>query len=154
MRGKRIPKRKIQPDPKFDSLIISKFINQVMERGKKSTAQRIVYGCFDLISEKTKQDPLEIFDQALKNVTPILEVKSKRIGGANYQIPVEVRGDRRLALALRWIIAAAAEKKGKRMMEKLAEEIMAAANKQGGAFAKKEDVHRMADANRAFAHFA
>ena len=154
MRGKRIPKRKIQPDPKFESLIIAKFINQVMERGKKSTAQRIVYGCFDLISEKTKQDPLEIFDQALKNVTPILEVKSKRIGGANYQIPVEVRGDRRLALALRWIIAAAAEKKGKPMIEKLAEEIIAASNKQGGAFAKKEDVHRMADANRAFAHFA
>ena len=154
MRGKRIPKRKIQPDPKFESLIIAKFINQVMERGKKSTAQRIVYGCFDLISEKTKQDPLEIFDQALKNVTPILEVKSKRIGGANYQIPVEVRGDRRLALALRWIIAAAAEKKGKKMQEKLAEEIIAASNKQGGAFAKKEDVHRMADANRAFAHFA
>jgi len=154
MRGKRIPKRKIQPDPKFESLVVAKFINQVMERGKKSTAQRIVYGCFDLISEKTKQDPLEIFDQALKNVTPILEVKSKRIGGANYQIPVEVRGDRRLALALRWIIAAAAEKKGKKMQEKLAEEIIAASNKQGGAFAKKEDVHRMADANRAFAHFA
>jgi small subunit ribosomal protein S7 len=154
MRGKRIPKRQIEPDPKFESLVIAKFINQVMERGKKSTAQRIVYGCFDLISEKTKQDPLEIFDQAIKNVTPVLEVKSKRIGGANYQIPVEVRGSRRLTLTLRWIIAAAAEKKGKQMMEKLAEEIIAASNKQGGAFAKKEDVHRMADANRAFAHFA
>ncbi|MFH1366903.1 MAG: 30S ribosomal protein S7 [Patescibacteria group bacterium] len=153
MRSKQAKKRKIAADPKFSSVVIAKFINQVMRQGKKSTAQRLFYKSFDIISEKTKKDPLEIFDLALKNVSPAVEVKSKRIGGANYQIPMEVRGDRRQALAFRWILGAAREKKGKEMAEKLAEELIAASQKTGAAMAKREDVHRMAEANRAFAHF-
>lgn len=154
MRGKPSPKRNILADPKFNSLVIAKFINLVMERGKKSVAQRVVYDCFDIISEKTQHDPLEIFDRAVKNVSPVLEVKSRRVGGANYQIPIEVRGDRRLALGLRWIIEAAKNRGGKPMREKLAEEFMEASERRGDAMKKKEDVQRMAEANRAFAHFA
>jgi len=154
MRSKRFPKREIKPDPKFNDVTIAKFINHVMRRGKKTVAQRIVYKTFDIISERTKSDPLEIFEEALKNVSPVLEVISRRIGGANYQIPVEVRPDRRLTLAMRWIINAAKEKKGKQMPEKLADEIILASKKEGAAFAKKEEVHRMAESNRAFAHFA
>lgn len=153
MRSKPAKKRIIAPDPKFGSSVIAKFINQIMRKGKKSTAQRLFYKSFDIISEKTKKDPLEIFDMALKNVAPAVEVKSKRIGGANYQIPMEVRGDRRQALAFRWILGAAREKKGKEMAEKLAEELIAASQKTGAAMAKRDDVHRMAEANRAFAHF-
>lgn len=154
MRGKPSPKRNILADPKFNSIVIAKFINLVMERGKKSVAQRVVYDCFDIISEKTQHDPLEIFDRAVKNVSPVLEVKSRRVGGANYQIPIEVRGDRRLALGLRWIIEAAKNRGGKPMREKLAEEFMEASERRGDAMKKKEDVQRMAEANRAFAHFA
>lgn len=154
MRGKRAPKRKILPDPKYRSTNIAKFINYVMKRGKKTVAQKIVYGAFDLLKEKTKQDPLDIFDQAIKNVSPMLEVKSRRIGGANYQIPVPVRGERRFFLASHWILDAALSKKGKPMTEKLANELLAAYNNQGDAIKKKQDVHRMAEANRAFAHFA
>lgn len=154
MRGKQVPKRKIQPDPKYNSIVIAKFINHIMRRGKKSTAERIVYNTFDLIQQKIKKDPLEIFDQAIKNVSPVVEVKARRIGGANYQIPVEVRGDRRLTLAMRWIIEATNDRKGKPIQEKLAQELMDAANQQGAAIKKKEDVYRMAEANRAFAHFA
>ncbi len=154
MRHKRAVKRTIAPDARFNSVPLAKFINVVMTRGKKSTATRIVYGAFGLIQEKTKQEPIEVFDRAIRNVAPILEVKSKRIGGANYQVPIEVRGDRKLALAFRWIIGAARSRKGKPMLEKLAEELMAAANKEGDAIKKREDVHRMAEANRAFAHFA
>lgn len=154
MRSKRATKRKIAPDPKYNNVVIQKFINQLMRKGKKSVAQKIIYKCFDIIKEKTNKDPLEVFDRAIKNVSPILEVKSKRIGGANYQIPMEVRSDRRLALAMRWIIEAAQSRKGKPMREKLAQELSDAANHQGEAIKKKEDVHRMAEANRAFAHFA
>lgn len=154
MRGKQIPKRSIQPDPKFNNETISKFVNYVMERGKKSTAQKIVYDAFEIISQNTKRDPLEVFDQAMKNVTPNVEVRSRRIGGANYQIPVEVRGDRRNALAFRWILEAARSKKGKSMKDKLASELMSAAKGEGDAIKKREDVHRMAESNRAFAHFA
>lgn len=154
MRGKQAPKRVIAPDPKFNSVTIAKLINYVMERGKKTVAQSIVYGAFDIISAKSKQDPIEIFEKAMKNVTPILEVRSRRVGGANYQVPVEVRGDRKLALAFRWLLIAAAGRKGKPMAEKLAEELMAAAKNEGAAIKKREDVHRMAEANRAFAHFA
>ncbi|MDD5342264.1 MAG: 30S ribosomal protein S7 [Patescibacteria group bacterium] len=154
MRGNKAARRKIEADPKHNNLIIAKFINYVMRRGKKSVAQAIIYDMLDDISKKTKQDPLEIFDRGLKNVTPILEVKSRRIGGANYQIPVEVRGDRRITLAMRWLIKAAQTRKGMPMSQKLAEEFIAAANNQGEAIKKKEDVHRMAEANRAFAHFA
>ena len=154
MRGKQAPKRKILPDPKFNSLVIAKFINHIMERGKKTVAQKIVYGAFDIISQKTKQDPLEVFDQAMKNVAPEVEVKSKRVGGANYQVPFSVPKDRGLALAFRWIIQAAKSRKGKPMKEKLSGEILEAFNNQGTAIKKKQDMYRMAQANRAFAHFA
>lgn len=154
MRGKRAPKRKILPDPKYKSVHIAKFINYIMRKGKKSLAQNIVYQTFDILKERTKQDPIEIFEQAVKNVSPALEVRSRRIGGANYQIPVPVRGDRKLALAYRWIIEAARSKKGKPMQEKLAAELLAAYNNEGAAIKKKQDMHRMAEANRAFAHFA
>ncbi|MFA6271826.1 MAG: 30S ribosomal protein S7 [Patescibacteria group bacterium] len=154
MRGKQAPKRVIEPDLKYNSVVIGKFINLVMTRGKKSVAERVLYDCFDIIAEKTKKDPLEVFNLAMKNVSPVVEVKSRRIGGANYQIPIEVKGDRRQALAMRWIIGAAQSRKGKPMREKLAQELMEASENQGTAIKKKEDVHRMADANRAFAHFA
>lgn len=152
MRGKT-PKRNIIPDPKFNSVTIAKFINKIMQRGKKSTAQRVVYDSFDIIKEKTKKDPLEIFDGAIKNVAPDVEVKSRRIGGGNYQIPIAVMGDRRNALAYRWIIKAARERKGVPMRSKLAEELMAAFNKEGAAIKKRTDTYKMAEANRAFAHF-
>lgn len=129
-------------------------MNQIMSRGKKTTAQRVVYGAFDIIAEKKKKPPLDVFTAAIRNVSPLLEVKSRRIGGANYQVPVEVKGDRKLALAMRWIIGASRHRKGKPMAEKLAQELMDAADKQGEAIKKRDDVHRMAEANRAFAHFA
>ena len=154
MRGKKAPKRIIAPDPKFSSVAIAKLINYVMERGKKSTAQAVIYNCFAIISEKTKQNPMDVFDKAMKNVTPILEVRSRRVGGANYQVPVEVRGDRKLTLAYRWLLIAARDRKGKPMAEKLADELIAASKNEGTAIKKREDVHRMAEANRAFAHFA
>ena len=154
MRGKQAPKRKIKPDFKYNSLVVAKFINYIMRRGKKTAAQKVVYGCFDIISEKTKKDPQEIFDNAMKNIMPSLEVIGKRIGGANYQIPVPVRGDRRYTLGMRWLIAAAKSRKGKPMSERLASEIMEAANGEGAAVKKRNDVHKMAESNRAFAHFA
>jgi small subunit ribosomal protein S7 len=153
MRGKRAPKRVIAPDQKFNSVSIAKLINYIMHGGKKSTAQRIVYNMLDIISEKTKQDPLVVFDQAIKNISPQLEVRSRRVGGANYQIPIEVRGERKYALACRWILAAARARKGKPMEGKLADELMAAAKNEGAAMKKKEDTLRMAESNRAFAHF-
>jgi len=154
MRGKQAPKRELNPDPMYHSTLIAKFINYIMQRGKKTVAQSIVYGAFEIIKEKTKQDPLTVFDAAMKNVAPILEVKSKRVGGANYQVPIEVRGERRIALAMRWLIGAASGKKGKPMKVKLAQELMEASMNQGDAVKKRADVHRMAEANRAFAHFA
>ena len=146
--------RELSPDPIYNSIRISKFINYVMRKGKKSIARKIVYAAFDIIREKTKKDPLEIFEQAIQNAAPILEVRPKRIGGATYQVPMEVKGDRRLALAIRWLIQAAKSRKGKPMKEKLAEELMDAANNTGVAVKKKKDTHRMAEANKAFAHFA
>lgn len=154
MRGKKAPKRQILPDPKFGNIQVAKFINYIMQDGKKTVAQKVVYECFDIISDKTKQDALEIFDKALKNVIPSLEVKSKRVGGANYQVPMPVRGDRRYVLAFRWIIAAARAKKGKPMAHKLSSELIAAAAGEGDAVRKRQDVQKMAEANRAFAHFA
>ena len=154
MRGKQAPKRKIKPDPKFNNVMLAKFINYIMNDGKKSIAQKIVYGAFDFVSEKTKQDPMDVFDLAIKNVGPNVEVKGRRIGGANYQVPVVVSGDRKLQLANRWIIEASRKKKGKPMHLKLAEELMDAANGEGDAMKKKQDVHKMAEANKAFAHFA
>ncbi|MBU2566135.1 30S ribosomal protein S7 [Patescibacteria group bacterium] len=154
MRGKQAPSRSILPDPKYSSVSIAKFINYVMERGKKNTAQKIVYTALDQLEEKMKKPAMEVFEEALKNVSPLLEVKSRRVGGANYQIPLQVRADRRQQLAFRWIITAARAKKGKPMAEKLASELLAAAENQGDAVKKKQDVQRMAEANRAFAHFA
>ena len=154
MRGKPATKRKIKPDYKYNNLILSKMVNQVMRGGKKTVAEGIIYDCLDLIAQKSKQEPLSVFERAINNVSPVLEVKSRRIGGANYQIPVEVRGDRRLALALRWIIGAARSKKGRRMSMKLASELMEAAEMRGDAIKKKQDVQKMAESNRAFAHFA
>jgi len=154
MRGKRATKRQIKPDPKFNSLQIAKFINKIMERGKKTVAQKIVYEAFEIVTQKTKKEILEVFSQAIKNVSPALEVKGRRIGGANYQVPIVVSGERKLALAFRWLIEAAQKKKGRKMSERLAAELIAAANNEGDAVKKKQDVHKMAEANKAFAHFA
>jgi len=154
MRGKPAQKRKILPDIKYQSTVLAKFINSLMERGKKAVAQKIVYQAFDIIEKKTKEKALDVFDMALKNVMPAIEVRARRIGGANYQIPMPVRGDRRYQLAFRWIIGAAQAKKGRPMAEKLANELMGGAKGEGDAVKKRNDVHRMAEANRAFAHFA
>jgi len=152
-RGK-IAKRETFPDPIYNSVNVAKFINRIMQRGKKSVARKIVYDALNIIKEKTKKDPLEVFDKALENAAPLLEVKPKRVGGATYQVPMEVKGDRKLALAIRWIIGASRGKKGKPMCEKLAEELILTLNNEGTAIKKKEEMHRMAEANRAFAHFA
>jgi small subunit ribosomal protein S7 len=154
MRGKRAPKRQITPDPRYNSATIAKFINYVMVCGKKNTAQSIVYGAFDIIAEKTKKDPVEVFELAMKNVGPNLEVKGRRVGGANYQVPIQVKADRRMILASRWIIESARSRKGRPMAEKLAQELMEASNKEGVAMKKRENIQKMAEANRAFAHFA
>lgn len=146
-------KHQIEPDSRYNSVQVSKFINQVMKKGKKTIARKIVYGTFDKIQEKTKKEPLEVFNLAIENAAPLVEVKSKRVGGATYQIPVQVLGDRRIALSIRWILQAARSKKGKPMEEKLAEEMIEAAENKGTAVKKREDTHRMAEANRAFAHF-
>jgi len=137
-----------------NSAVVLKLVNQVMKQGKKSIARKIVSGAFDIIAEKLKKDPIEVYEQSIQNVSPMVEVRSKRVGGATYQVPVEVKGNRALSLALRWLLTAARSKKGKPMAEKLAEELMLAYKKEGTAFKKKEDTHRMAEANRAFAHFA
>jgi len=150
----KIKKHPIEPDPVYNNVIVAKFINQIMRKGKKTIARKVVYGAFDIIKEKTKKDPLEVFEKALENASPLLEVKSRRVGGATYQVPVEVKGKRKLTLAMRWIILGAKSKKGKPMREKLAQELMDAYNNTGWAIKKKSDTHRMAEANRAFAHFA
>lgn len=154
MRGKQAPKRKIKPDPKYNSVTIAKFINYIMERGKKALAQKVVYQAFDAIQIETKKEAVDVFERALKNVTPVLEVKTRRIGGAHYQIPIQVRGDRRNVLAFRWIIQSAKGHKGISMNKRLAKELILASNEEGGAVAKRQDVQRMAESNRAFAHFA
>jgi small subunit ribosomal protein S7 len=154
MRKKRVYKKFHQPDVVHGRVELGRFINYVMKDGKKSTAEKLVYTAFDKVKEVTKEDPLVVFDRAMENVMPLLEVASKRVGGANYQVPREVRPERRFVLALRWIIGAARAKKGKGMADKLAEEIIAASKNEGSAIKKKLDMHRMAEANRAFAHFA
>ncbi|MFA5076582.1 MAG: 30S ribosomal protein S7 [Patescibacteria group bacterium] len=154
MRGKPAPKRPIKADSKYNSVVVTKFINYLMRDGKKSTARQVMYSAFDIISEKTKKNPVEVFDAAIKNVGPLLEVRSKRVGGANYQIPYPVRGERRNSLAFRWILTAAKGRKGMPMGKRLASELIDAYNKEGAAVKKREDTHRMAEANRAFAHFA
>lgn len=152
-RKRVVAKRKITPDPKQNSVLVAKFINNLMKQGKKSTAQAIMYGAFDIISEKAKEDPLTVFQSAVENVRPSVEVKSRRVGGSTYQVPTEVRPARRQALSMRWIINFARARGEKTMAAKLAAELMDAANKRGAAVKKKEDTHRMAEANKAFAHY-
>ena len=147
-------KHPVAPDYKYNSVKVAKFINYIMERGKKTVARRIVYDAFDIIQKKMETEPKAVFEQAIKNVSPVLEVKGRRIGGANYQVPIEVAEPRRTTLSMRWILAAARAKKGRRMAERVAEELMEAKEKLGSAMKKREDVHRMAEANKAFAHFA
>ena len=147
-------KHKVAPDRVYNDAEVAKFINKVMDSGRKSIAQRIVYQAFDIIKQQTKKEPLEVFKMAIENAMPVLEVKPKRIGGATYQVPMEVRGERRLALATKWILDAARGKKGKPMAEKLSEELILASKNEGSAMKKKADTHRMAEANKAFAHFA
>lgn len=148
-----VPKREVLPDPKFNEVLVTKFISVVMHQGKKAVAERMVYGAFNIIQNKSKKDPIEVFKEALKNIKPAVETKSRRVGGANYQVPVEVKPSRKLTLALRWIREYARERSEKGMMEKLAAEIMDAAEKRGGAVKKRDDVHKMAESNKAFAHF-
>ena len=146
-------KREILPDPKFGNITLAKFMNHVMVSGKKSVAERIVYGALDIVEERLKKSPVEVFEEALDNVAPLVEVKSRRVGGSTYQVPVEVRSDRKVALAMRWIIEASRKRGEKGMKLRLAGEVLDAVQNRGTAFKKKEDTHRMADANKAFAHF-
>ena len=142
------------PDAVYDDILVAKFINQIMLDGKKTIAQKIVYGSFDIIKEQNKKDPLDVFKLAIQNVSPVLEVKPRRVGGATYQVPMEVKGNRKLSLAMKWIISSSRNKKGKAMKFKLAEELLEASENKGNSVKKKENVHKMAEANRAFAHFA
>ena len=148
-----IAKRDVLPDPIYNSKIVTKLINNIMLDGKKSTAQRIVYQAFDIIKDKEQKSPLEVFESALNNVMPVLEVKARRVGGATYQVPIEIRPERRQTLGLRWLVEYARKRNEKTMSQKLAAEILDAINNNGGAFKKKEDTHRMAEANKAFAHY-
>jgi len=152
-RRREVPKRNILPDPKFGSQDVSKFVNTLMHSGKKSVAERIIYGAFDIISSRGGKDPLIVFNDAVNNTKPLVEVKSRRVGGANYQVPVEVRPSRRMALAMRWLREAARKRNEKSMDQRLAAEMLEAAENRGGAVKKRDEVHRMAEANRAFAHF-
>jgi len=152
-RRREVPKRPIMPDPKYNSVIVAKFINGIMRKGKKSLARRIFYNAMDIIAKRSKEDPLKVFEKALENVKPIVEVRSRRIGGATYQVPVEVRPERRQALAIRWLVSYAKARGEKSMAERLAGELLDAYHEKGAAFKKKEDTHRMAEANKAFAHY-
>lgn len=152
--GLKFKKKVIMPDTVYNDIVVAKFINQVMLNGKKTVAQKIVYGAFDLIKEQTKKEPLDVFRLAIQNVSPMLEVKPKRVGGATYQVPMEVKGNRKLSLAMKWMINSAKDKKGKAMKFKLAEELIEASENKGNSVRKRENVHKMAEANRAFAHFA
>ncbi len=154
MRRKLKVKRELKPDYQYDSVKVEKLINYVMERGKKNAARKVVYEAFDVVKEKTKTEPLEIYEEALKNIGPLMEIRSKRVGGANYQVPHEGRPERRMALSLRWLIEAAKSRKGMPMGKRLAEELVLASKNEGEAVRKRENVHKMAEANRAFAHFA
>ncbi|MSR77042.1 MAG: 30S ribosomal protein S7 [Candidatus Omnitrophica bacterium] len=153
MRRRRAKKREPLPDPKFGDHLVAKLVNIVMKMGKKSTAQKIVYGALDVLKEKTGKDPLEVFKRSVDNVRPLLETKSRRVGGATYQVPVNVRQDRSSSLALRWMQTYAKGRKGKPMLQKLADEILDGYNKTGASYKKREDTHKMAEANRAFAHY-
>ncbi|PLX82102.1 MAG: 30S ribosomal protein S7 [Desulfuromonas sp.] len=152
-RRREVPKRVILPDPKYNDRLLAKFMNAIMLDGKKSTAEQIVYGAFDIVASRSGDDPLEIFKKAIENVRPMLEVKSRRVGGSTYQVPIEVRSDRRNALAIRWIVSFARSRGEKTMGERLAGEFLDAANNRGASVKKREDTHRMAEANKAFAHY-
>lgn len=152
-RRARVVRREIPPDPRFGSRTLQKFINRVMVNGKKGLAEHIVYGALDLVERHAHQNPVDVFDQAMRNVTPVLEVKPRRVGGATYQVPIEIRGERRTSLAMRWLIASARNRVGKSMAEKLAAELLDAARGQGVTVKRRDDVHRMAEANKAFAHY-
>jgi small subunit ribosomal protein S7 len=153
-RRAHVVRRETPPDPKFGSRMLAKFINKIMLGGKKSVAERIVYDAFDTVATQTRgQNPLDVFDQAMRNATPVLEVKPRRVGGATYQVPVEIRGDRRVSLAMRWLIGSARNRPGKTMAEKLASELLDASRGQGATVKRKDDTHRMAEANKAFAHY-
>lgn len=152
-RRREVPKREILPDPKFGSVDLAKFMNVVMLSGKKAVAERIVYGALEVVQERTGKEPIEVFNAAINNIKPVVEVKSRRVGGANYQVPVEVRPVRRSALAMRWLREAAKRRGEQSMVQRLAGELMDAAEGRGGAMRKREDTHRMADANKAFSHF-
>ncbi len=149
----RAPKREVLPDPVYGSIVVSKVINQVMQDGKKGTAQEIVYGAFDEIKNRTGNDPMEVFNKAINNLMPMLECKARRVGGANYQVPMEVRPERRQTLAIRWLVMFARKRSDRFMYLRLANELLDACNEQGGAFKRKEEMHRSAEANKAFAHF-
>ena len=153
MRKKQADKRIRRPDKRHGDILVGRFINAIMEDGKKQTAEKIMYDAFGMIEEKLKSDPIEVFKKAVANCQPVLEVRSRRVGGSNYQVPTEVRPERRIALAITWLLTYSRKKPGKSMAEKLASELMSAANNEGAAVKKKEDVHRMAEANKAFAHF-
>ena len=152
-RRREVPKRVVLPDPVFQSPLVTKFINSIMERGKKTRAEEIFYGSMEVIREKTKDDPLKVYKKAMDNVKPMLEVKARRVGGSTYQIPVEVGQNRRTSLAIRWLINYSKERPGRSMRERLANEMLDASNNQGGAIKKREDTHKMAEANKAFAHY-
>jgi small subunit ribosomal protein S7 len=152
-RRREVTKREILPDPKYKNALVARFVNNIMERGKKSVAEGIFYGAMELIQKRTQEDPLRLFEKSVGNVKPVIEVKSRRVGGATYQVPTEVRPERRTALAIRWLISYAGERSEKSMQEKLAGELIDAANNRGGAIKKREDVHKMAEANKAFAHY-
>jgi small subunit ribosomal protein S7 len=152
-RRREVPQRAPLPDPLYNSNLVSSFVNVVMKRGKKSTAEGVVYRAFDKIRERTQEDPLKVFKKAIDNIKPTLEVKSRRVGGSNYQVPVEVRPERRTSLSLRWLVTFARERPEKTMVEKLASEILDASQNRGGSVKKREDTHRMAEANKAFAHY-
>lgn len=153
-RKKQVFKKSWSPDSKYNSLLVGRFINNLMERGKKRTIQEIIYEAFEIIHQKTKRGGLNVFEQAIKNISPLMELKGRRIGGANYQVPVPVLGDRRITLAIRWIREVCRKKKGQKMAERLADELIEASQKKGEAMKKREMVHKMAEANKAFAHFA
>ncbi len=152
-RRRRSEKRRVQADPRYNSVELSRFINKIMMKGKKTVAQRIVYGALDLVEENTKREPLEVFNQAMKNATPLLEVKPRRVGGATYQVPTELRANRSEALAIRWIIRSARARQGMPMVRKLAAELLDASRGEGAAVRRREELHRMAEANRAFVHY-
>ncbi|MBU3679467.1 MAG: 30S ribosomal protein S7 [Candidatus Kapabacteria bacterium] len=153
MRKKRAEKRRTMPDPRFNDVMVAKFVNNIMLQGKKNVARKLVYEALDIVGKKTEQDPIDVFRKAIVNASPAIEIRPRRVGGATYQVPMEVREERRAALAIRWIKKYASERRDRSMASKLASELLAAANGEGGAIKRRDEMHRMADANRAFAHF-